>query len=103
MYAWWTFSVPDGGNCGDAEVVAPASLGMGIGPLDPEVRARLGTVDLDGEADQLWGGWLAAEEGEPSAFGYAQPSTGGISADAPPPDGTYTLEPLLLHPLPLAE
>ncbi len=94
IYTYWTFTVPAHNGC-EGVTGTPARLGIGIGVLDPEVRARLGTVDLDGQADELWGAWLVADDNEPFPFGYAQ-GAGGVVADGPPPDGSYTLEPLLL-------
>ncbi len=94
IYTYWTFTVPTDNGC-DGVAGTPARLGVGIGVLDPEVRARLGTVDLDGVADELWGAWLIADDNVPFPFGYAQ-GAGGAPADGPPPDGSYTLEPLLL-------
>lgn len=94
IYTYWTLTVPADNGC-DGMTGTPARLGVGIGVLDPEVRARLGTVDLDGVADELWGAWLIADDNEPFPFGYAQ-GVGGDPADGPPPDGSYTLEPLLL-------
>ncbi len=94
IYAYWTLTVPADTGC-EGDPVLPATLGLGIGELDPEVRARLGTVDRDGEADMLWGAWVVADGGAPFGFGYAE-AGGGVLAGDPPPDGDYALEPLLI-------
>ncbi len=100
LYAWWTLTVPTDASC--RETGLPRELGFGIGELSPEVRARLGTVDLEDAADRLYGAWLVADGGEPFPFGYAE---GAMveAADGPPPDDTYALEPLLVVELPPEE
>jgi hypothetical protein len=102
MYAWWTFTVPANPGCEAENLQLPESLGVGLGPLDPEVRARLGTVDKDGVADELWGAWFSANNEDPVAFGYAEGTLGG-PADVAPPDDSYALVPLLLQPVPASE
>lgn len=98
LYAWWQFDLSDLGDC--AAEGLPARLGVGIGELHPEVRARLGTVDREDDADALYGAWLSDDEGSTVfAFGYADAGS-EEEASAPPPDGLYELVPLLLLPLP---
>ncbi len=94
LLAWWELPV-------DAACVpegAPARLGFGVGELSPEVRARLGTVEREDDADTLYGAWLVADGAEAFPFGYAE-SAGGYD-DAAVPDGSLRLEPLLLVELP---
>jgi hypothetical protein len=102
QYHQWNLTVPADTGCDAEGLVLPDSVGIGIGPLDPEVRAQLGTVGLDSEADSLWGAYFAPDAGSFVAFGYAIGAE-NASASGPPPDGTYLLEPLLLQRVPAAE
>ena len=97
LYAWWTLSLPADPGCPAGTY--PTTLGFGIGALDPEVRARLGTEVPTPDATKVWGAWFSANGGELFAFGYAA-GTGDVAADGPPPDGEYDLNPLLLVALP---
>ncbi|MSQ03676.1 MAG: hypothetical protein EXR71_17620 [Myxococcales bacterium] len=100
LLAWWTLAVQSDDDC--VPVGVPATLGFGLGRLDVEVRARLGTVNLDDEADQLYGAWLSADDGASVfPFGYAAPPAG--MSDVALPNGAYALEPLLLLALSAAE
>ena len=101
-FAQWSLTVPTETGCAARELVLPSALSIAITPLDPEVRAQLGSVELEDQAPHLWGASFAADGGEFHAFGYAE---GAADADASvaPPDGTYVMEPLLLQPVPVAE
>ncbi|GDX78490.1 hypothetical protein LBMAG42_03010 [Deltaproteobacteria bacterium] len=100
LHAWWTLTVPQDTSC--RETGLPLELGFGIGELSPEVRARLGTVDLEDAAERLYGAWMVADGAEPFPFGYAE-GAAVESTDGPPPDGVYALEPLLVVALPPEE
>lgn len=97
-YAQWSLTVPADDGCGGVNATLPSSLSIAMGPLDPEVRAQLGTVGLDQESAHLYGAFFAANGGTIVPFGYAQ---GAIETDASaaPADGNYVLEPLLLQPV----
>lgn len=96
---WWELPevVPADDRCVGASL--PQSLGLGIGVLDPEVRARLGTVDRDDEADALYGAWVRIDGGEVLAVGFAAPTDTSEPASEAPPDDVYDLEPLFLFPV----
>lgn len=101
LFAWWQFELGDLGEC--ATDGLPARLGVGIGELDPEVRARLGTIDREDDADRLYGAWLSNDDGASVfPFGFADAGSAD-AATAPPPDGTYELTPLLLVAVPSGE
>ena len=98
---WWELPVdaPE-----DACAELPSVLTLGVAELHVDVRARLGTVNLDEVADSLFGAWMLVEGAtEPSVYGYAGSASdlaGDDIATLPPPDGTYTLAPLYLLELP---
>ncbi len=101
LYVWWEFTLPVTGECAVAGL--PQRLGVGIGALDPEVRARLGPAGLNEKVDLLYGAWLSDDGGETVfPFGYAE---GGLEteANAPPTDDRFELVPLLLLALPPVE
>lgn len=100
LHAWWTLTVPQDMSC--RETGLPLALGFGVGELSPEVRARLGTVDLEDAADRLYGAWMVTDGAEPFPFGYAE-GDAVESTEGPPPDGAYALEPLLVVELPVEE
>ncbi len=96
--AWWEFDISTVADC--AYPGLPKRLGVGIGALDPEVRARLGTVDQEDAADRLQGGWLSNDGGVTVfPFGYADAGSEEV-ADVPAADGLYALVPLLLLAIP---
>lgn len=84
----------------------PATLGLGIGELPGDVRAQLGPSGLGGAEGSLYGAYARALDDdtvEVSAFGYAgtpEDLAGQGTGALPPPDGTYTLNPLFLLRLP---
>lgn len=97
IYTWWTLTVaPLEEPC----TTLPTTIELGLGALDPEVRARLGSVDLDDAADRLWGAWMRVDGGDLWATGYAAAASDPDTAAVPPPDDVYTLVPLFLVPLP---
>lgn len=101
LFVWWQFDLTELGEC--ATPGLPSRLGVGIGALDAEVRARLGTVDRENDADKLYGAWLSTDDGL-SVFPFGYADAGSVdAATAPAPDGTYELVPLLLLPLPPTE
>jgi hypothetical protein len=97
---WWEVPVsPATAPCAPI----PDTLALGVGALEPDIRARLGTVGVDDVADSLYGAYLRADAGETSTYGYAGTETdrqGDDVATLPPPDGVYQLAPLYLLPLP---
>ena len=97
VYTWWTLPVTP---LEDPCTTLPTTIELGLGTLDPEVRARLGSVDLDDVAEQLWGAWMRVDGGDLWATRYATAASGPDAASMPPPDDTYTLVPLFLVPLP---
>lgn len=97
IYTWWTLAVTP---LEDPCTTLPTTIELGLGTLDPEVRARLGSVDLDDAADRLWGTWMRVDGGDLWATGYATAASDPDTATMPPPDDTYTLVPLFLVPLP---
>lgn len=96
---WWELPVvPTTASC----ATLPTTLTLGVGSLDPDVRARLGTVHLDAVADSLFGAYFLLD-GAITAYGYAGTANdlfGDDLAALPPPDGLYRLAPLYLAPLP---
>lgn len=96
---WWELPVvPVAESC----ATLPSTLTLGLGSLDPDVRARLGAVQLDTVADSLFGAYLLLD-GAATAYGYAGTESdlaGDNPALLPPPDGRYRLAPLYLAPLP---
>ncbi len=100
LMAWWSLSVQADDTCVPDGV--PAILGFGLGKLDVEVRARLGTVNLEDQEGELYGAWLSADEGATLfPFGYA--TAPEDMTDLALPDGAYALKPLLLLALPAPE
>lgn len=97
---WWELPITGSGTSDCARITLPAKLGLGVGPLDPEVRARLGTVDREDEADGLSGAFARIDSGDVVAIGYAAPEDTSIEATNPPADGDYDLEPVFLLPAP---
>lgn len=96
--AWWEFDISAVSDC--AFPGLPKSLGVGIGALSPEVRARLGTVDQEDAADRLQGAWLSNDGGVTVfPFGYADAGS-EEEATEPAADGLYELVPLLLLAIP---
>lgn len=96
---WWDLPVSATDSC----AVLPVSLSLGIGALDSDVRARLGTAELEDVADSLYGAYLRADGGDVWSFGYAGTAAdlaGDGVAELPPPDGAYLLAPLYLAALP---
>lgn len=95
---WWTLPALDplDDPCG----WMPGSLGLGIGSLGAETRARLGDVDMEDEAAQLYGAYLQFDGGDPYAIGYAQAATATDAAAEVPPDDNFSLVPLFLLALP---
>jgi hypothetical protein len=101
LYTWWEFDLAELGDCEVSGL--PARLGVGIGDLHPEIRARLGTVDREADAEFLYGAWLSADDGDTVfPFGFADAGL-DTAADVAPTDGDFDLEPLLLLALPPAE
>lgn len=104
LQVWWSMEAVTASGCTKWDY--SGAIGFGIGTLDPEVRARLGTVDLEAEADTLLGAWfsLGSATGSgpyiaPFPFGYARLSD-GTAGDGLLADGEYTLTPLLLVAVP---
>jgi hypothetical protein len=100
LFGWWTFDLDELTGC---EVVGlPQTLGVGIGELNAEVRARLGTVDREGDADDLFGAWLS-DDGGTTVFPFGYADGGEVTArDGAPVNAEFVLEPLLLLALPPA-
>lgn len=104
LQVWWSMDAATDSGCTKWDY--SGAIGFGIGTLDPEVRARLGTVNLEDEADTLLGAWfsLGTATGSgpyvaPFPFGYARRSD-GTPGDGTLGDGEYTLTPLLLVAVP---
>lgn len=96
---WWDIPLfVDDPDCGRP----PAQLGLGIGEMQPDIQAQLGSVGLEDQVASLYGAYAQSNDDDPVVFGYAgqQSNLDGL-ADAllPPPDGTYTLVPLYLMEL----
>jgi hypothetical protein len=93
--AWWATPVtPVATPCARL----PSTLVLGVGPLLPDIRARLGAVGQDDIADSLYGAYVQNGAGE-TTFGYAATDldlTGDDLAAIPLPDGLYHLAPLYL-------
>lgn len=99
---WWEMSLVAASPC----ATLPGRLELGIGALHPDVRARLGSLDLDVVADSLFGAYARVDGGEVYAFGYAATEaalSGTEPAELPPPDGAYAVVPLYLLALPAQE
>lgn len=97
---WWDLGVA---APADACATLPASLGLGIGRLLPDARARLGSVGNAAVADSLYGAFVRAGDSPLAVYGYAGTAAnraGAGQAEWPLPDGLYTLEPLYLLALP---
>ncbi len=97
---WWELAISIAGASECARMSLPVQIGLGIGPLDPEVRARLGTVGREDEADGMYGAFARIDGGEVIAIGYAAPEDTSLEATDPPVDGDYELEPVFLLPAP---
>lgn len=98
----WTLPVVVGEEtCG--VTAFPATLTLGLGALDPEVRARLGAAGVEEPAESLFGAYLAVDGGESYAIGYATDGSAEDAAATGLRDGLYRFEPLLLVRLPAAE
>lgn len=99
IWAWWEGPVT---TLDSACEGLPDTLGLGIGELHPDVRARVGADGLDDVADSLFGAYVRVNGEDLWAFGYAGTAAdlaGDDPAASPPPDGTYTLTALYLLPL----
>ncbi len=97
---WWELGVV---LPADACATLPGSLGLGIGTLLPDVRARLGSVGYAEVADSLYGAFVRAGDTPLAVYGYAgttEDRAGAGEAEWPLPDGRYTLDPLYLLALP---
>lgn len=96
---WWEMDLVAAAAC----AILPSHLGLGIGSLHPDVRARLGADELDAVADSLYGAYARVDEGAAYAYGYAATKAdlaGDNVAKPPPPDGTYAIVPVYLLGLP---
>jgi len=96
---WWELDVQPDDGCDDVAAALPTHLGVGIGELVPDVRARLGSVALDPVADSLYGAYVQADADTVYTFGWAGTDAdiaGDDIAQQPPPDGQYRVEPLFL-------
>ncbi|MFZ5482066.1 MAG: hypothetical protein ACOZNI_35220 [Myxococcota bacterium] len=102
VWAWWTLAVVPATDEPCVEPL-PATLGLGVGALDGDVRAGLGAVGHDDVADSLYGAYLTVDDGTLWVFGYAGTDAGlagETPASNPPGDGTYHLAPLYVLGLP---
>lgn len=103
VYAWWSPIAVTSSGCADFTEAAglPAEIGLGIGALHPDVRARLGADGEEDVADFLYGAYIDTGV-ELYAFGYAG-SEANFAGEAAPgealPDATYSVSPLYLLPL----
>lgn len=94
---WWSFATQDAVLCAELP-----QIHLGIGPLLPDIRARLGAAGMDGVSASLYGAYVSTASGAPSApdtFGYAarpEDLDGSGTGALPLADGTYTLTPLYL-------
>jgi hypothetical protein len=95
LSTWWSGFAPDRSAC----PLAPARIGWGTGPLEPDLLARLGPAGLEG-SEGLLGSYVALEDAAPLALGVALPSP---LAEAPPESGEpptdWLITPLYLVPL----
>lgn len=98
--AWWRLDVTPGEHpC----ATLPATLGIGIGVMAPDVLAQLGAVGMDAYAASLFGAYIEDASGNLYVYGWAgteADATGDDAAALPLPDGVYGLHPLYLLPLP---
>jgi hypothetical protein len=101
LAAWTLPVVPIDETCGVTGF--PGTLDLGLGALDPEVRARLGAAGVTLPAESLFGAYLGVDGGDLLAIGYATDGVTDEAADAGLRDGLYELWPLLLVRLPAAE
>lgn len=100
IWAWWeVVVVPEGSTCS----ALPETIGLGVGELHPDARARLGAAGRDDVADSLFGAYVRVNDGPLWVYGYAG-TEGDLAGDDvaadPPPDGVYALLPLYVLPLP---
>ncbi len=96
ILAWWSALAPATPDC----ATPPATLSLGIGALDADLRARLGPAGLSDEAGSLLGAYLALPGGTPVTFGVARPPPASDTAtEALVPDGAWTILPLYAVPL----
>lgn len=103
VYAWWTLPIVpvDDDTCAVAGL--PEIVGIGIGTLHPDQRARLGAYGYDDVADSIFGAYLSTGDEAVYAFGFAGTADDLLGDDAaadPPPDGVYAVQPLFLFALP---
>jgi hypothetical protein len=93
LYQWWSGAVAAPDGCEGA----PGTLSVGIGPLLPDLRARLGALGLEAAADALYGAYVSTGGTTVWAFGAAGTEAayaGEGVADSPPDDGAYVMVPL---------
>lgn len=100
IWAWWEVDVvPEDPACS----ALPDTLGLGVGELHPDARARLGAAGRDDVAASLYGAYVQVNDGPLWVYGYAGTDAdlaGDDAAADPPPDGLYALLPLYVLPLP---
>lgn len=100
MGGWWTLEVQASETpC----AVLPETLGLGVGVLTADVKARLGAVGREGQESSLFGAYVQVDSGDIFSFGYA--GTGenldqNAPATLPLLPGAYLLAPLYLLALP---
>jgi hypothetical protein len=100
---WWEGTLVVAESTCEDSLALPATLGLGIGEILPDIQARLGAEGLSDLGEQyLYGAFLRTGL-EVDAFGYMGSSenlSGDTLAVFPPPDGSYQLVPLYLASLP---
>ena len=101
LVAWWQLTLDQSEDCPD--YVSPETFKLGIGPYDPLLDPAAASAGIDGQ--NVYGLYLQLDEDTPLlVFGVSGTSDNfsGLvapSAEAPLPDGLYSLHTLYLLPL----
>ncbi len=113
VFHWWALALGAPEVACAAADQLPSQVFLGLGRLHPEVEAQLLARGLDEVASSLYGAYALVDESQLEldadqqvawAFGYAGTESDlrgetTAAAEAPVPDGTYTVQGLYAFPL----
>lgn len=106
LYHWWLATLADPVTDCSAHLLTwiPTSILLGIGTLHPDVAALLEPAGYDQVESYLYGAYLQADSQAIWTYGVTATAAGFAGeqlpvAEAPVPDGTYSIVPIYLLPL----
>jgi hypothetical protein len=106
VYGWWRLeAAPPEGSCASWPSPVPSPVLLGVGAMDPDVYALLGTLGLpEGAADDLNGAYASIDQGSTlwvygaAGMAAAFDGDGTAAGEVPVQDGPWMLEPLFTFP-----